>query len=96
MSYSPEARILETVRTKCTIFGEALKVRGQKYEQTLPENCSKSTKRPLQNANFQNFSGRACPRIPLESFLLLKLLKTNSSGKKNYLKKGTRKLVPPP
>ena len=29
----------------------------------------KALKWPLQYANFQKFSGGACPRIPLESFL---------------------------
>ena len=71
------------MQTKCIIFGEAIKVRGKKYEQTWSEIVQKALKWPLQCANFQNFSGEACPRITLELFLLLKLLKINSA-EKNY------------
>ena len=70
---------------------------GQKHEQTLPKNCSKSTKMAirLQYADLQIFSGGAGPLTPLKSFLLLKLLKINSAGNKLRLKKMTT-LVPPP
>ena len=37
------ARIIETVRTKCIEFGEALKIKGQKYKQNLFKNCLKNT-----------------------------------------------------
>ena len=43
MPESPEARIIETVRTNYIVFDEALNIKGQKYEQNLPENCSEST-----------------------------------------------------
>ena len=72
--------IIETVRTKC-IIGEALEVRGQKYDKLSLKIVQKALKWPLQHANFQKFSTRACPRIPQESFLALKLLKNNSAGK---------------
>ena len=77
--------IIQTVRTKC-IIGEALKVRGQKYDKLSLKIVQKALKWPLQYANFQKFSRGVCPRTPLESFLALKMLKINSSGK-NMLEK---------
>ena len=55
----------------------------------------KALKWPLQYANFQNFFGGACSRTPLESFLLLKLLKTNLAGK-NYAGKSDKIWCPFP
>ena len=86
--------IIETVRTKC-IIGEALKVRGQKKNKLSCKIVQKAPKWSLQYANFQKFSGGACPRTPLESFLALKLLKNNSAGKKIFLNKVTKIDVPP-
>ena len=77
--------IIETVQTTC-IIGEALKVRGQKYDKFSLKIVQKALKWPLQNASFQKFSRVACPRTPLESFLALKMLKNNFSGK-NTLEK---------
>ena len=77
--------ITETVRTKC-IISEALKVRGQKYDKLSLKIVQRAPKWPLQHANFQKFSRRACSRTPLESFLALKMLKNNSCGK-NTLEK---------
>ena len=72
---------MKTVRTKCIIFDEALKVRGQKYKQNLLENCSKSTKMAITVGKFsKTFRGNK-PPDPMESLLLLKLLKINSAGK---------------
>ena len=72
--------IIETVRTKC-IIGKALKVRGQKYDKLSLKIVQKALKWPLQYADFQKFFRGVCPRTPLESFLALKMLKNNSSGK---------------
>ena len=72
--------IIETVRTKC-IIGEALKVRGQKYDKLSLNIVRKALKWSLQYANIQKISGGACPRTPLESFLALKLLKNNCRKK---------------
>ena len=66
-----------------TVFGKALKIRGQNYKQNLPKNCSKSTKMAITVSNFQICFGRACPRTSQESFLLLKLLEINSDEKNN-------------
>ena len=64
MPESPSASIIETVRTKCFIFDEALKIRDQKYKQNLRENCSTSTKMAVTAFNFQKLSVGACPRTP--------------------------------
>ena len=77
--------IIETVRTKC-IIGEALKVRGHKYNKLSLKIVQNALKWPLQYANFQKFSRGACPRTPLESFLAIKLLRINSA-EKNTLEK---------
>ena len=47
-------------------------VRGQKYDKLSLKIVQKALKWLLQYANFQKFSGRACSRTPLESFLLLR------------------------
>ena len=72
------ARIIETVRTKCIIFGEALKVRGQKYEQTLLENCSINAKIVITACKISKIFRGSMPRPRLKLFLLLKI---NSAGK---------------
>ena len=75
------ASIIDTVRTKCITFGERLKIRSQKYKQTLCENCSKSTKMAITACKFSKIVRGIMPPDPLESFLLFKLLKINSVGK---------------
>ena len=77
--------IIETVRTK-SIIGEALKVRGQKYDKLSLQIVQKALKWPLQYANFQKFFRGSLPPDPLESFLALKLLEINSA-RKNPLEK---------
>ena len=67
-------------------MGQALKVRGQKYDKLSLRIVEKALKCLLQYANFQKISGGACPWIPLESLLVLKLLKINFAGK-NTLEK---------
>ena len=80
--------IIETVRTKC-IIGEALEVRGQKYDELSLKIVQKALKWSLQYANIQKFSGGACPRTLLESFLAFKLRKNYSAGK-NTLEKSDK------
>ena len=65
MPESPYARIIETVRTKGIIFGEALKIRGQKYKQTLPENCSKSTQMAIKLRKLSKFFPECMSPNPL-------------------------------
>ena len=67
--------------TKCIIFDEVLKVRGQKYEQTVSENCSKSAKMSITVCKFSKIFRGSMPSDPLESFLLLKLLEINCREK---------------
>ena len=45
-SYKPyaKARIIENVRTKCIIFGEALRIRVKKFKHNLPEIIQKALK----------------------------------------------------
>ena len=81
MPESPQARIIETVRTKCIIFGEALKIGGQNYKQNLPENYSKSTKIAITACKFSKFSGEPCPRTLLKPFLFLNQLQISSAEK---------------
>ena len=84
-----QARIMENVRTNCIIIGETLRFRGKNFKQNLLKNCSKSTevlKWPLQNVNFQKFSGGACPQNPPRAFFILNMLQNNSAGKKLRLK----------
>ena len=77
----PLARIIETERTKSIIFGEALKIRGKKYKQNLPENCSKSTLMAITVCKFSKiFRGSMPPDSP-RVILLLKLLKINYARK---------------
>ena len=73
--------LTKNLRTKCIIFGEALRVRVKKFKQTLPENYSKSTKIAITAFKFQKFSGGACPRTPLELFLFLNQLQFCSAEK---------------
>ena len=55
--------IIETVRTKC-IIGEALKVRGRKYDKLSLKIVQKALKWPLQYASFQKFSRGHAPALP--------------------------------
>ena len=50
----------------------------------------------LQHVNFQFFSGGACPRIPLASFLLLNQLQLCSADKNTFEKKNAEILPSPP
>ena len=65
MPESPEAHIIETVRTKCIIFAEALNVRGQKHKQNFLKNCLKSTKMAIAVSQFSKiFPGKHAPGPP--------------------------------
>ena len=62
------------------VFGEALKNRGQKYEQTLPENCLKSTKIAITVCKFLKIVRGSMPPDTPRVLLLLKLLTINSAA----------------
>ena len=69
---------------KCVIFGEALRIRGKKFKQNLPENCSKSTKMAIVVCKFSKFFWESIPPVlPGAVFLFLNFLQINSAGK-NY------------
>ena len=51
------------VRTKCIIFGEALKVMGQKHKQTLPD-CSECTKMAITVSKFSKNFRKSMPPDP--------------------------------
>ena len=53
----------------------------------------KARKRALQHVNFQKFFGGACPRIPLQLFLLLNQFQISSAEKNTFEKMW--KLRPP-
>ena len=74
---------------KCFIFGEALRIRGKKFKQNLPKNCSKNTKMAFAVYKLLNIFRRACPRTPLKPFLFLNLLQIYPAGK-NTLEKTSK------
>ena len=53
--------MIENVRTKCIIFGEALRIKVKKFKQDLLENYSQSTKIAVTACKF---CGGACARTP--------------------------------
>ena len=61
INLSPWVRIIENVRTKCIIFGEALKIRVKKVKQYLRENYSKNTKIAATACKFSKISRVTCP-----------------------------------
>ena len=75
------------MRTKCIIFGEALKIRGKKFKQNLPEIYSKSTKTASTACTFSNVFRRTCPQTSLVTFLLLNQLQICSVKKNNTLER---------
>ena len=81
------------MRTKCIIFGEALRIRAKKFKCNLPENYSKSTKIAITACKFSKKFRGACPPDPPQLFLFLNQLQI-SSAEKRKLKK-MWKLCPP-
>ena len=55
--------IFENVRTKCIIFGEAPRIRVNKFKQNLRENYSKSTKIAITACKFSQFFRGSEPSI---------------------------------
>ena len=65
-SYKPYAlsmRKIKNVRTKCIIFGKALRIRVEKFNKILPENYSKGTKY-YNKEIFKKFPGEHDPGPP--------------------------------
>ena len=65
-TYKPTNRLDQwfTTGQKCIICSNVLKIRGQNFQQNLPENCSKSTKLAITVCKFSNVFRGACPRTP--------------------------------
>ena len=92
MPYAFSAYI-ENVRTKCIIFGEALKIRVKKFKQNFRENYLKSTEVTIAACKFsKNFRG-SMPPDPPRAFASISFKLVLS--KKIRLKK-VWKLLPPP
>ena len=66
--YALSTYTIENVRTKCIIFGEALKIKVKQFKRNFPNNYSKSIKIAITECKFSKFSGVACPRTPLKVF----------------------------
>ena len=76
-----QARIIENVRTKCVLFGETLIIRAKTFKQTLPENCSKSTKMATTVWKFSKIFWGSMSPYPPRSFFIFNMFQNNSSGK---------------
>ena len=74
--------ITENLRTKCIIFGEALRFRGKIFKQNLPKNCSKSTKMATTVRKFSKTFRESMPLDPPTAFFILIMLQKISAGKK--------------
>ena len=94
---TPQPRISENVRTKCIIFGEALRVRVKKFKQNSPENYSKSTKMAITacTVSFQNLSRRSIPPDLPKAFSCFSISCTLVCSQKEYAWKNCGNYGPP-
>ena len=69
------------MRTKCIIFGEAIRIRVKNFKQTLGENYLKSTKIAITSCKFAKILRGSMPPVPLELFLSLNQLQISSAEK---------------
>ena len=60
----PLASIIENVRTKCIIFGEALRIRVKQFKQNLPENYLNGTKTAITACKFSKIFRGSMPPDP--------------------------------
>ena len=67
---------MENVRTKCIIFGEALRIRVKKFKQKLRENYLKSTNIAITACEFLKFC-RGTHALEPPRAVVLKLFKKN-------------------
>ena len=93
---TPQPRISENVRTRCIIFGEALRVRVKKFKQNSPENYSKSTKMAITACavSFQNLSRRSIPPDLPKAFSCFSISFTLVCPQKNTLEKNVEIMAP--
>ena len=66
--YSLRPYIIKNVRTKCIIFGEALRIKVKRFKHNLPENYSKNTKKTVTACKFLKISRGSMPPDPLKVF----------------------------
>ena len=74
------------MRTKCIIFGEALRIRGKNFKQNLAENYSKSTKISISACKFSKFFRGSVPPDPPRAFFVSQSI-LNLFCRKNALEK---------
>ena len=65
--------MIENVRTKCIIFGEAHRIRVKKFKQNLRENYLTGTKTAITACKFSKFFRRSMPPDPPTAFLVSQL-----------------------
>ena len=82
------------MRTKCIIFGEALKIRVKRFEHNLREKYSKSTNIAVTACKFSKVFRVSKPPDPLKLFLFLNQLQI-SSAEKNTLEKNVEIMALP-
>ena len=89
---------IENVRTKCIIFGKALRIRVKKFKQNLPENYSKSTKITITACKFSKIFRESIPPdfSRLKSLFCVSISFTSVLPKKIRLKKVWKFLPPTP
>ena len=83
VSLTPQARLIENVRTKCIIFDEALRIRVKNFKQNLRENYSKSTKIAIAACTFSKFVRGSMSLDPLRAFPIFQSA-PNSFRRKKY------------
>ena len=78
--------MVENVRTKCIIFGEALRIRGKKFKQNLAETYSKSNKIAITSCKFSKLFRGSMPLDPPRAFFVSQSV-LNLFCRKNALEK---------
>ena len=89
-----EARIIENVRTKCIIFGEALRIRVKKFKENLRENYSKSIKIAITACDFSKMFRGSIP-LDLPRAFLDSQSASNYFSRKKCLKNMVKLWLPP-
>ena len=90
------ARSTENVRTKCIIFGEALRNRVKKFKQTLPENYSKNTKIAITACKFSKIFRVSMPPGSPQSLSCFSISFQFVLPKKKIRLKHVEIMAPPP
>ena len=86
MNLTP-ARIIKNVRTKCSILGEAFRIRVKKFEQNLVENYPKSAKIAITACKFLKIFRGSMPADLPRAFLASQSASNLFCRKKRTLEK---------